>query len=140
MKSVEKNLLKVRRAPVIESELTVPGDKSISHRASAWRSAFKEWDGTGRFRPRAIAGPSCNPSCDRDGGDSGATRRVLTECRTNYAQDLGRVAVWRARAAAHLADHPRRVRLPVGTVETGRVGAARREAGGGCHRALATHV
>ena len=33
MKSATKNLLKVRRAPVIESELTVPGDKSISHRA-----------------------------------------------------------------------------------------------------------
>lgn len=33
MKSAAKNIIKVRRAPVIESELTVPGDKSISHRA-----------------------------------------------------------------------------------------------------------
>ena len=33
MKSATKNLIKVRRCPVIESELTVPGDKSISHRA-----------------------------------------------------------------------------------------------------------
>ena len=33
MKAAAKNILKVRRAPAIESELTVPGDKSISHRA-----------------------------------------------------------------------------------------------------------
>lgn len=33
MKAAPKNLLKVRRAPRIETELTVPGDKSISHRA-----------------------------------------------------------------------------------------------------------
>ncbi|MFA7344459.1 MAG: 3-phosphoshikimate 1-carboxyvinyltransferase [Terrimicrobiaceae bacterium] len=33
MKSSSKNTLKVRRAPAIETELTVPGDKSISHRA-----------------------------------------------------------------------------------------------------------
>ena len=33
MKSATKNLIKVRRCPAIESELTVPGDKSISHRA-----------------------------------------------------------------------------------------------------------
>ena len=33
MKSTTKNLIKVRRCPAIESELTVPGDKSISHRA-----------------------------------------------------------------------------------------------------------
>ena len=33
MKSSTKNLIKVRRCPAIESELTVPGDKSISHRA-----------------------------------------------------------------------------------------------------------
>lgn len=33
MKSATKNILKVRRAPRIETELTVPGDKSISHRA-----------------------------------------------------------------------------------------------------------
>jgi len=33
MKPAAKNLLKVRRAPRIETELTVPGDKSISHRA-----------------------------------------------------------------------------------------------------------
>ncbi|MDX2080219.1 MAG: 3-phosphoshikimate 1-carboxyvinyltransferase [Terrimicrobiaceae bacterium] len=29
----EKNTLRVRRAPLIETEITVPGDKSISHRA-----------------------------------------------------------------------------------------------------------
>lgn len=33
MKPAAKNVLRVRRAPAIESELTVPGDKSISHRA-----------------------------------------------------------------------------------------------------------
>lgn len=33
MKPATKNVLKVRRAPTIETELTVPGDKSISHRA-----------------------------------------------------------------------------------------------------------
>ena len=33
MKPATKNVLKVRRAPAIETELTVPGDKSISHRA-----------------------------------------------------------------------------------------------------------
>lgn len=33
MKSATKNILKVRRAPRIQTELTVPGDKSISHRA-----------------------------------------------------------------------------------------------------------
>ena len=33
MKPATKNLIKVRRCPAIESELTVPGDKSISHRA-----------------------------------------------------------------------------------------------------------
>ncbi|MEI6492690.1 MAG: 3-phosphoshikimate 1-carboxyvinyltransferase, partial [Verrucomicrobiota bacterium] len=33
MKPATKNSLKVRRAPAIETELTVPGDKSISHRA-----------------------------------------------------------------------------------------------------------
>ena len=33
MKPAAKNTLKVRRAPAIETELTVPGDKSISHRA-----------------------------------------------------------------------------------------------------------
>lgn len=33
MKPATKNVLKVRRAPRIETELTVPGDKSISHRA-----------------------------------------------------------------------------------------------------------
>ena len=33
MKPASKNLIKVRRAPAIETELTVPGDKSISHRA-----------------------------------------------------------------------------------------------------------
>lgn len=33
MKPSPKKLLKVRRAPRIETELTVPGDKSISHRA-----------------------------------------------------------------------------------------------------------
>lgn len=33
MKSAKKNILKVRRAPRIETELSVPGDKSISHRA-----------------------------------------------------------------------------------------------------------
>ena len=33
MKSATKNLIKVRRCPAIATELTVPGDKSISHRA-----------------------------------------------------------------------------------------------------------
>jgi 3-phosphoshikimate 1-carboxyvinyltransferase len=33
MKPAQKNVLKVRRAPRIDSEMTVPGDKSISHRA-----------------------------------------------------------------------------------------------------------
>ncbi len=33
MKSAKPNILKVRRAPRIQTELTVPGDKSISHRA-----------------------------------------------------------------------------------------------------------
>lgn len=33
MKTSGKNILKVRRAPAIEAELSVPGDKSISHRA-----------------------------------------------------------------------------------------------------------
>ncbi len=33
MKPAKKNVLKVRRAPRIETELVVPGDKSISHRA-----------------------------------------------------------------------------------------------------------
>ncbi len=33
MKAAAKNILKVRRAPRIETELVVPGDKSISHRA-----------------------------------------------------------------------------------------------------------
>jgi 3-phosphoshikimate 1-carboxyvinyltransferase len=33
MKPATKNVLKIRRAPAIETELTVPGDKSISHRA-----------------------------------------------------------------------------------------------------------
>ena len=33
MKPVTKNPIKVRRAPAIEAELVVPGDKSISHRA-----------------------------------------------------------------------------------------------------------
>lgn len=33
MKSAKKSVLKVRRAPLIETELTVPADKSISHRA-----------------------------------------------------------------------------------------------------------
>lgn len=33
MKPASKNTIKVRRAPRIQTELTVPGDKSISHRA-----------------------------------------------------------------------------------------------------------
>ncbi|MFZ4777057.1 MAG: 3-phosphoshikimate 1-carboxyvinyltransferase [Terrimicrobiaceae bacterium] len=33
MKPAKPNILKVRRAPRIQTELTVPGDKSISHRA-----------------------------------------------------------------------------------------------------------
>jgi len=33
VKAAAKNILKVRRAPRIETELVVPGDKSISHRA-----------------------------------------------------------------------------------------------------------
>jgi len=33
MKPDKKNILKVRRAPRIQAEMTVPGDKSISHRA-----------------------------------------------------------------------------------------------------------
>lgn len=105
MKSAQKSVFKVRKAPRIETEITVPGDKSISHRAILLSSisngtctitnflegedcrstaaAMKEL-GVGIETPEpgtvvveGVQGAFKRPAVDIDCGNSGTTMRLM---------------------------------------------------------------